>query len=99
MDATLDEIAEALLNQRLPDNWRKLAPETCMQLAAWLNHLQVHSYAFHSFIKSWAIASLLYRAAYVHNSLVHRLSSVCNSNKHAHGPLYMKMIVASHVNR
>lgn len=42
MDATLDEIADSLLNQRLPDNWRKLAPETCMQLAAWLNHLQVN---------------------------------------------------------
>lgn len=42
MDATLDETADSLLNQRLPDNWRKLAPETCMQLAAWLNHLQVN---------------------------------------------------------
>lgn len=42
MDAALDEIAGSLLNQRLPDNWRKLAPETCMQLAAWLNHLQVN---------------------------------------------------------
>lgn len=46
MDAALDEIAGSLLNQRLPDNWRKLAPETCMQLAAWLNHLQVNR-AFH----------------------------------------------------
>lgn len=46
MDATLDEIADALLNQRLPDNWRKLAPETCMQLAAWLNHLQVNRFTF-----------------------------------------------------
>lgn len=48
MDATLDEIADALLNQRLPDNWRKLAPKTCMILAAWLNHLQVN----------WALFSL-----------------------------------------
>lgn len=51
MDAALDEIADALLNQRLPENWRKLSPETCMQLAAWLNHLQVNQASFHfSFI-------------------------------------------------
>lgn len=42
MNAVLDEIAYSLTNQRLPDDWRKLAPDTCMQLAAWLNHLQVY---------------------------------------------------------
>ena len=62
MDATLDEIAEALLNQRLPDNWRKLAPETCMQLAAWLNHLQVHI-LISLIYKIVGIVSLLYRAS------------------------------------
>lgn len=41
MDGLLDEIADSILHQRLPDNWRKLAPDTCMQLSAWLNHLQV----------------------------------------------------------
>lgn len=52
MDAVLDEIANSLLNQRLPDVWRKLAPDTCMQLAAWLNHLQVNRCDCYTYVDS-----------------------------------------------
>ncbi|KAJ6635868.1 Dynein axonemal heavy chain 10 [Pseudolycoriella hygida] len=39
MDQTLDNISNSLYNGQLPDDWRKLAPATCMQLGAWMNHL------------------------------------------------------------
>lgn len=41
MDEQLEEIAASLLGQRLPNDWRKFAPDTCMALAEWLDHLQV----------------------------------------------------------
>lgn len=44
MNESIDKISTALLNKHLPDDWRKLAPETTMQLASWLNHLQVISH-------------------------------------------------------
>lgn len=41
MDQTLDNISNSLYNGQLPNDWRKLAPATCMQLGAWMNHLLV----------------------------------------------------------
>ncbi|XP_037820573.1 dynein heavy chain 10, axonemal isoform X1 [Lucilia sericata] len=41
MDNILDNIANSLFNGLLPADWRKLAPDTCKQLGAWLEHLQV----------------------------------------------------------
>lgn len=41
MDQTLDNISNSLYNGQLPNDWRKLAPATCMQLGAWINHLLV----------------------------------------------------------
>uniref|UniRef100_A0A182TQL6 AAA+ ATPase domain-containing protein n=1 Tax=Anopheles melas TaxID=34690 RepID=A0A182TQL6_9DIPT len=39
MDAVLDNVAHALFNGQLPDDWRKLAPATCKQLGDWIEHL------------------------------------------------------------
>uniref|UniRef100_A0A182SKW4 Dynein heavy chain C-terminal domain-containing protein n=1 Tax=Anopheles maculatus TaxID=74869 RepID=A0A182SKW4_9DIPT len=47
MDAVLDNVAHALFNGQLPDDWRKLAPATCKQLGDWIEHLLV-SIAFPS---------------------------------------------------
>lgn len=43
MDTTLDGLANALFNNQLPDDWRKLAPDTCKTLAGWLEHLRRRS--------------------------------------------------------
>lgn len=40
MDFVLDNIANSLFNGLLPNDWRKLAPATCKQLGAWMEHLQ-----------------------------------------------------------
>lgn len=39
MDAVLDSIALSLFNNQIPDDWRKLAPDTCKSLASWMEHL------------------------------------------------------------
>lgn len=39
MDAVLDGIALSLFNNQIPDDWRKLAPDTCKSLASWMEHL------------------------------------------------------------
>lgn len=44
MDSVLDNIATALFNGQLPDDWRKLCPQTCKNLGGWFDHLLV-SYA------------------------------------------------------
>uniref|UniRef100_A0A8W7PMI7 AAA+ ATPase domain-containing protein n=1 Tax=Anopheles coluzzii TaxID=1518534 RepID=A0A8W7PMI7_ANOCL len=41
MDAVLDNVAHALFNGQLPDDWRKLAPATCKQLGDWIEHLLI----------------------------------------------------------
>lgn len=41
MDAVLDNIAYSLFNGQLPEDWRKLAPQTCKQLGSWIDHLLV----------------------------------------------------------
>lgn len=41
MDVVLDSIANSLFNGQLPDDWRKLAPQTCKQLGGWMEHLLV----------------------------------------------------------
>lgn len=41
MDELLEAIASSLVKKRLPNDWRKFAPDTCMPLAEWLDHLQV----------------------------------------------------------
>lgn len=41
MDAVLDNIAYSLFNGQLPEDWRKLAPQTCKQLGGWIDHLLV----------------------------------------------------------
>lgn len=39
MDSTLDSLSVALFNNQIPDDWRKLAPDTCKTLAGWMDHL------------------------------------------------------------
>lgn len=41
MDLILDGIANSLFNGELPNEWRRLAPETCMRLGSWMDHLRV----------------------------------------------------------
>lgn len=39
MDASLDDISYSLYNGKIPDEWRKLAPDTCKSLSSWIEHL------------------------------------------------------------
>jgi dynein heavy chain, axonemal len=39
MDVGLDNIANSLFNGYIPDDWRKLAPDTCKSLSSWMDHL------------------------------------------------------------
>lgn len=39
MDVVLDGIALSLFNNQIPDDWRKLAPDTCKTLSSWMEHL------------------------------------------------------------
>ncbi|KAL7022048.1 hypothetical protein ACKWTF_012111 [Chironomus riparius] len=39
MDSTLDNLSVSLFNNQIPDDWRKLAPDTCKTLAGWIDHL------------------------------------------------------------
>lgn len=39
MDIVLDNIANSLFNGQIPDDWRKLAPDTCKPLSNWMDHL------------------------------------------------------------
>ncbi|CRL07346.1 CLUMA_CG020322, isoform A [Clunio marinus] len=39
MDLTIEEISNALFTGQLPNDWRRLAPETCKSLPNWLDHL------------------------------------------------------------
>lgn len=41
MDAVLDNIANSLFNGQLPQDWRKLCPQTCKSLGGWFEHLLV----------------------------------------------------------
>lgn len=50
MDNVLDGIATALFNGQLPATWRKLAPATCKQLGAWMDHLRRRAQQY----KFWA---------------------------------------------
>ncbi|XP_053669700.1 dynein axonemal heavy chain 10 [Anopheles nili] len=52
MDAILDNVAHALFNGQLPDDWRKLAPATCKQLGDWIEHLLRRSQQY----KYWSVS-------------------------------------------
>lgn len=52
MNVTHEEIAISLLNNRVPECWLKLAPDTTMQLASWLHHLQERAQQY----KSWSVS-------------------------------------------
>uniref|UniRef100_A0A182IR22 AAA+ ATPase domain-containing protein n=1 Tax=Anopheles atroparvus TaxID=41427 RepID=A0A182IR22_ANOAO len=52
MDAVLDNVAHALFNGQLPDDWRKLAPATCKQLGDWIEHLLRRSQQY----KYWSVS-------------------------------------------
>lgn len=39
MDLKLDNIATSIFNGQIPDDWRKLAPDTCKSLSSWMEHL------------------------------------------------------------
>jgi dynein heavy chain, axonemal len=43
MDTSLDSIADALYKGKIPDEWRKLAPDTCKALSSWMEHLNHRS--------------------------------------------------------
>lgn len=39
-DAVLDNVAYSLFNGQLPSIWRKLTPDTCKGLGAWMDHFE-----------------------------------------------------------
>lgn len=39
MDSVLDTTANSLFNGQIPNEWRKLAPDTCKSLPNWMEHL------------------------------------------------------------
>jgi dynein heavy chain, axonemal len=39
MDVNLDNIATSIFNGQIPDDWRKLCPDTCKSLSSWMEHL------------------------------------------------------------
>lgn len=39
MDVNLDNIATSIFNGQIPDDWRKLCPDTCKSLSNWIEHL------------------------------------------------------------
>lgn len=39
MDVVLDGIANSLYVGQIPDDWRRLAPDTCKSLSSWMDHL------------------------------------------------------------
>lgn len=43
MDASLDSIADSLYKGKIPNEWRKLAPDTCKTLSSWMVHLNQRS--------------------------------------------------------
>lgn len=46
MDVVLDNIATALFNGQIPDNWRALAPDTCKSLSSWMIHLTHRAFQY-----------------------------------------------------
>lgn len=42
MDSVLDNIANSLFNGEIPSEWRRLAPQTCMRLGTWMDHVKVY---------------------------------------------------------
>lgn len=52
MDSILDNIANSLFNGQLPADWKRLAPDTCMQLASWMKHLNRRASQY----RNWSVA-------------------------------------------
>ncbi|GAB0094127.1 Dynein heavy chain [Sergentomyia squamirostris] len=52
MDEVLDDVVEALFSGRLPNEWRKYAPETCKKLGGWIEHLQRRNQQY----KYWSLS-------------------------------------------
>lgn len=52
MNETLEEIAISLFNNRVPECWKNLAPDTTMQLGSWLSHVQQRAQQY----KSWSVS-------------------------------------------
>lgn len=52
LNSMYEEIATSLLDNRVPACWLKLAPDTTMQLASWLRHLQKRAKQY----KSWSVS-------------------------------------------
>lgn len=50
MDVVLDNIATSLFNGQIPDDWRKLAPDTCKSLPNWIVHLNRRAVQY----RNWA---------------------------------------------
>jgi dynein heavy chain len=51
MDAVLGNVASSLFNGQLPSTWRKLAPDTCMRLGAWMDHFEKRSEQYTLWVK------------------------------------------------
>lgn len=49
LDRVLDDIAICLYKQQLPNDWRRLAPDSCKTLPNWMDHLQVGFMLRHRF--------------------------------------------------
>lgn len=48
MSSDLEEVANALFNNQIPDMWRKFAPETTKTSANWIEFLRNVSFSFHA---------------------------------------------------
>ncbi|XP_055696351.1 dynein axonemal heavy chain 10 [Lutzomyia longipalpis] len=52
MDEVLEVVVDALFSGRLPDEWRRFAPETCKSLGGWMEHLQKRNQQY----KYWSLS-------------------------------------------
>ena len=52
MDSVLEKISLGLFNGQIPEDWRKLAPETCKQLGSWIEHLKQRAHQY----KYWSVS-------------------------------------------
>lgn len=50
MNSILDNVASALYNGQLPDEWRKRAPATCKTLASWMQHFEKRNDQYHAWV-------------------------------------------------
>lgn len=53
MDTTLENIAAALYNGVLPQEWARLAPDTRKTLAGWIGHFEKRIQQYTNWVRYW----------------------------------------------